>query len=404
MKSTISDNGQIFNVKAIAANGLAPSAIPEGQFGIVDTDTGLTFGAPFTGGLPDNFMFVSKLNGRVYYSFDTIARSSIKNVNSLAYTPEQVNIWTGIVESCDCQRGVQLGIYIDEDSLIRRDGLTWAHKDFIVEVAPQELACLCDCTGKSVYDNNIMTKLLFEKINALESPYYEAFVRPDLTGVVTYANNTARDAALPSPSTGDVAISNTTYQIYNGTFWEDISDVTIDGGAFAGISTVDHILNIVRDVNTDNDETNDGPKFVLAIYGKPQPAPNYRDLEVNYVYPRGVRITPTLLINGDKSITFTEVQDLRYEQGAGYDMRHEEFCLMSLHTKLNFYPQLSDGIASPDLVYQFENGQNYSGVTFEFDSDKVERSGTGDTKRFTVTLATTDFDVNSDLNNLFNPS
>ena len=42
MKSTLADNKQLFNVKAIAAAGLAPTAIPDGQFGVLDEATGLT--------------------------------------------------------------------------------------------------------------------------------------------------------------------------------------------------------------------------------------------------------------------------------------------------------------------------------------------------------------------------
>ena len=60
---------------------------------------------------------------------------------------------------------------------------------------------------------------------------------------------------------------------------------------------------------------------------------------------------------------------------------------MSLYTNLNHYPQLSDGIATDDLVYQFVNGAQYNTVDFEFATDKVNRND-GDKRSFGVMLAT----------------
>ena len=56
------------------------------------------------------------------------------------------------------------------------------------------------------------------------------------------------------------------------------------------------------------------------------------------------------------------------------------------HNKLNHYNQLSDGIAGGDLVYQFENGLNYSSLAFEFVTDKVNKND-GDKRSFGVVLA-----------------
>lgn len=339
MKHTLSYNRQLFNVKAIAAAGLAPEAIPEGQFAIVDETTNLTVAPADFAALPNNFRFISKLGGKVYYSFDCIDKSKILVPQGKEYQAQDVNIWSGIIENCDCTKSVQLKINIDEDSLIRRDGLTWTHKDFVVEVAPKELECLCDCDGKGVYENHVMTKLLFDKVQALNSPFYEAEVQDE------------------------------------------------SGNVLADSAAIQAFIDANQAVNTDDDDTNDSEKLVLFIKGKVQPAPNYKDLEVNYIYPRGVKLTVSACVNEYDNIPFTETQPLTFEIGAGYDMRAEEFECMNNYTNLNYYPQLSDGIASAELVYQFENGVNYDTVTFEFDSKKMERAGDGDMKRFIVCLA-----------------
>lgn len=339
MKHTLSYNRQLFNVKAIAAAGLLPEAIPEGEFAIVDEATNLTVLPADFAALPDNFRFISKLGGKVYYSFDCIDKTKILAQKAKEYQTETVNIWSGIIENCDCTKSVKLKVNIDEDSLIRRDGLTWTHSDFVVEVAPKELACLCDCSGKGVYENHVMTKLLYDKVQALNSPFYEAEVQDE------------------------------------------------SGNVFADSAAIQTFIDAGKDDNTDDDDTNDTEKLVLFIKGKAQPAPNYRDLDVNYIYPRGAKLTVSATVNEYDNIAFTETQQLGFEIGAGYDLRAEEFECMNNYTDLNYYPQLSDGIASSELVYQIENNTNYDTVTFEFDSKKMERAGDGDMKRFIVCLA-----------------
>jgi len=165
--------------------------------------------------------------------------------------------------------------------------IDWTHNDFVVAVAPQELLCSCSCDGtKKVYENNIITKVLYDKIIAINSPFYTAEV--------------TEEDGTPVPDVAAFVLAN-------------------------------------EAVNTDDDDTNDGPKLKLVIKGKLSPAVTYKDLDVNYVYPRGVKLNPALTVNGESTIAFTETQSLGFEVGAGYDLRAEEFESMSLYTNLNFY-------------------------------------------------------------------
>lgn len=353
MKSTLADIKQLFNVTNIAYNTNI-DALGEGQFGIFPEDVNISVPAGTTfATLPAKFRIVSKLNGKLYYSFDTIEKTKIFNQAVKPYQTEQINIWKGLINHCNCIDGVQLKINIDEQSLIQRDGLTWTHSDTIVEVSPQELLCFCSCDGtKPVYENNVLTQLLHNKINASKSPFYEARV-----------------------------------ELEDGT----------------PVPNVDAFVAANKAINTDPNTANDGLKLVLVLRGKLSTPANYRDLEVNYVYPRGVKINPSLRINNEKSIVFTQTQALRYEIGAGYDLRAEEFESMSLYTNMNFYPQLSDGIANPDLIYQFENKKNYNTITFEFDSKKsgLEDVPEGRFKKFGVMLASTSTTIYNELVAMF---
>ena len=335
MNSTLANNKQIFNVKDIAyATTIANLA--EGQFGIFPegSETSIAATVDTFAELPANFYIVSKLGGKVYYSFDTITKATITNILAKTYQAQAVNIWKTTVNHCECVDGFQVKINLDEQYLIQRDGLTWAHSDFVVGVTAEEIDCQCAGGVLSGYDNNIITKMAVEKINAMNSPFYEAEAQ-------TAAN--------------------------------------------APVADIDAFIATNKAVNTDGDPATD-VLLQLVIKGKVQAAGNYRDLEVNYVYPRGVRLQPVISVNGGtKNFAFTESQALQYEIGSGYDLRAEEFDIMSLSGKLNYYPQLSDGIASADLVYQIENGKNYDTVSFEFATGKVEKNN-GDTRLFGITL------------------
>jgi len=354
MKHTIAQNKQLFNVTSIA-DSVDLDNLADGQFGIYPVGVNVSLPAAATyATLPAEFRIISKLNGEVYTSFDTIKKSEIRNFAAKAYQAEEVNIWEAIIESCDCIKTALVKIGIEEESLIRQNGLTWADGDNIVEGAPKELACACDCTGKPVYDNHLMTKALWAKINSINSPFY-------------------------------------------------LAKVKTEAGVFlADEAAIDAFIATNEAVNTDANETNDSEKLVLVIEGKPSVTRNYKDLDVNHIFPRGVKLFPSISLNGGAScIEFTETQELVYQLGAGADLRAEEFECLSLYTRLNHYPQLHDGIATEDLIYQFENGKEYSTVDFEFYTDKVNKND-GDKRSFGVMLGTETPAVFAALSALFN--
>lgn len=356
MKHTIAQNKQLFNVKAIA-DGVTLENLADNTLGVfpVDSATSLAAAATFAN-LPEEFRLVSKVNGKTYYSFDTIKKSELRNARAKAYSAPAVNIWEGVIasEACDCISTATLRINLDEESLMRERGLSWANMDSSVVSKESDLVAKCDCTGNPVYDNHVITRQLFKQINDSDSPFYLAKVK--ITG----------------------------------------------GAALADLAAIDAHIAANKAANTDGDSGTDTATLTLIIEGKPAATRNYKDLDVNYIFPRGVKLTPAVKLNGDSgpAIEFTETQEVAYEIGAGADLRAEEFESMSLYTNLNFYPQLSDGIASEGLVYQFENGAQYGTVDFEFYTDKVNKND-GDKRSFGVMLASDDAGVFAALTALF---
>ncbi len=410
MKSAISDIRQSLNIKAIATAGLTPDAIPNNTLGIIDVATNLTVAPADYAALPAQVRLINKVNGQVYVTVNDIHKNKIFNTISKAYTASQVNIWEAIIEHCTCiDNGFSMNIYIDDQELHQRDGMTWVHQDYIVDVTPEELACqdnLC-LLGEDkypTYENNIVSKALWLKAQQKNSEFYTIDIVLDIDGVTTYADAAARDAAVTTPAIGNLAILTTpgNITIYNGSAWVVVGDAE----GVLTLAGMEAIISDFQTVNTDSDDTNDGPKFITRLSGKTEVTPNYKELEVNYIYPRGTRfLNPVIKLNdGNKVIAMTETQALGYEIGAGYDLRSEEFDYMSLYTKLNFYPQLTDGVASPDLVYQFDNQTNYSTVTFDYENDKVNNVGDSDKLRKSLLLASSDSDVYDDLVAIFTPA
>ncbi len=403
MKSTLADIKQLFNVKAIAYNTNI-NALAEGQFGVFpeDSEVSVVSGTTYDT-LPAKFRIVSKLGGKIYYSFDTIDKTKIKDAVAKAYVAEQVNIWEAVIESCKCIDGIQLNVGVDEQSLIQRDGLTWTHRDFAVIVSPEELQCACSCDGTApVYENNVYTQLLVEKINSSNSPFYTASARVAITGATTYANMTALNG-VTGMEAGDMAIvtgqpAASRLYIYSGTAWVSI------GSSTGVITDFDAFIAANKAVNTDDDTTNDSLNLTFVLTSKPMTAPNYSTIDVNYVYPRGVKLSPSLIVNdGQTTNPFTQTQALRYEIGAGYDLRAEEWANINYYTDLNYYTRLSDGIYSPGLVYQFDNATNYNTITFEFGSKKsgLEDVFEGNYKKYGVLLGTSDGTIFTALTAMF---
>ena len=388
MKHTLAQNKQLFNVKAIADSATL-DALADGEFGVYaeGSDTSLPAATVFAG-LPERFRFVSKLEGKVYYSFDVINKSSLSKVAEQAYQAAAVNIWEGIVASseCDCISTATIRIGLDEESLMRERGLSWVNTDSSVVSSPTELTAACDCSGNPVYDNMIITNELALQVNNSDSPFYLARVKYDVTGLPVYADQAALDVANAAPDEGDIGVVTADgLKVYNGTAWVVV-------GAVTGILTdVTAFIAATKVLNTDSDPLTDTGMLVLIVEAKPATVRNYKDLDVNYIFPRGVKLTPAVKVNGDAgpAIEFTETQEIVYELGAGADFRAEEFDCMSLYTNLNHYPQLSDGIAGEDLIYQFANGVNYNAVNFEFATNKVN-SNDGDKRSFAVLLGTDD--------------
>lgn len=353
MKHTIAVNKQLFNVKDFAS-GVTLDNLAEGQLGIFaeGSETSVADTVTFST-LPAKFRIISKLGGKVYYSFDTISKDQIRSVKESEYKAPVVNEWEAIVEHCKCINTANLKVGLEEESLMRRDGMTWANTDSSV-VEGQNSVCTIDCTGKEVYDNHLITRALYKSVKQNASPFYEAYVK------------------------------------------------TESGDDLADLAAIDAFIATNKDANTDGDDlTAYSDKLVFGLRGKAVGGAAFKDLDANYLNPRGAKLFPSISLNGGEvSIAFEETQELGYEIGAGADLRAEEWESMNYYTNLNHYTQLHDGLAADGLVYQFANGEQYNTVNFEFYTDKVLKND-GDKRSFGVLLATADAGIFTTLKALF---
>jgi len=360
MKSTIPDIRQMFNVKSIAGANLKPAAISNNSFGIVDEATNLTVSPTNKSDLPDSMRFVAKVNGRTYFSLDSISKECCALGKGLAkeYAAPAQETWAATISHCDCIRSASLNVHIGDDRLMRIHGMTWADRDFVVALTKEEIEAQCDCKGGEVhgtYQNHIITKLLYKKVLELDSPFYGASVQ------------------------------------------------TASGTGFPTISSLESYIAANKAANTDADPTNDSDMLQLVLRAKLPGDFDYADLDAQYSYPSGTVIRPSVTVNGNHSPVFTKISNHGYRIGYGADLRAEEFESMSLYTNLNHYPQISCGLASPNLVYQFENGKHYHTVSFEASSLKsgLEEVHEGPRKRWHILLGTESPSVYNTLKTLF---
>lgn len=393
MKKTIADNIQLFNVKALASSGLTAGEIPENETGIIDVSTGLTISGttPFAS-LPETITIVSKLNGKVYYLFNEVNKNQIQNVTKTEKSDGKPNIWKTTIKNCGCLKDVLLNININDAELMQRDGLTWTHRDVVYELSTEEMACNCRIEGSNeIHDNNMITMLLHKKMESNKSQFYKSYV-----GVDTESLETGTDLPSTDEEEGDLFLKTGAdeglYLYMNGN-WELIGDVE-------GI--IEDVEGYVEFMKSLGYEEGIGVFLDLYLEGYVKPMPDYNDLEVNYIYPRGTQLKPGITVrNQGTPVKFVEVQPLEYDEGAGYDLRSLEWDYMNYYTDLNFKPQICGGIAHKKLKYQFENQTRYDVVSLEFHAEKTVKNS-GETMLLGIVFGSEDSTVATNLYNMFN--
>lgn len=332
MKHTLSHNRQLFNVKAIAEAGLTPEQIPDNTLGIIDVATDKTVAPADFDELPNVFRLIHKINGKLFYGFDCIYKKDIVWAVGKEYTEAKQNKWEGVIKHCDCINTVKLNIFIQDDLLNRSMGLPWGTNDFYVEVSPEEFKCYCSCGETGAYANNVLTMLLYKNILKQNSPFYTASVE------------------------------------------------TVDGQKLATLADVEKFVADNKEVNTNKEKADDGELLKLVIEAKKLPAPRFNPYNIDYSYPSGIKLLPSIDVNGGTLIAFKELEKMSFEIGRGLDLVYAEHENRSNYLNVGSYARNMNIIEFPE--YQFEESKKYDTVTLEFDSKKVLRAGEADKKRF----------------------
>lgn len=384
MKSTLANIRQLFNVENIVDNTKGPGGLLPGEMGFLEPGKTAFTGAATIAGMPDEFTIMLRgKNGELYRSFDTIKKENIKNARFTTCSDAKSEIWETVISCCSCMNIMKLDVGTSESQLIQEYGLSNMDSDFEVVVAPEEMKCYCNCDGThKVYENNVMT-MLFVTNAKKDSPYYEVKAALDSADVP------ASGSAPSTPSQADLWNDSGSLKIYDGSAWVVVGTVP-SSGALSGYGVLTDpktFVEVSEIINTDSNTSNDGPMLTLIVQSKNQTAPIYHDIELKYVYPRGVHLQPSLNSYGGCVNKFTKIQDLEYPIGDGYDLRASEWENMTFYTGLNYNPLVTENGQNPELNYQFENGKKYCVLDFEFTTDKVERNN-GDKRLFGVTIAT----------------
>lgn len=359
MKTTLSYNRMLLNVKELAPAGLSPASVPDGALAIIDVTTNQTVAPANFEELPKKFRLMHKFDGKITYGFDCIEKKNIVWSQEKEYVAPVANKWEGVVEHCNCIDVVKLNIFVQSDILSRAAGLPWGTSDFALEVSPEEMKCYCSCEDTKTYQNNVLTMLIYKQLALRNSPFYTATVE------------------------------------------------TVGGTKFNTLAEVEEFVKNNKEVNTDEDKGNDGELLKLVLEAR-TPAHPKRFNPYNRIsaYPAGTAILPSFVVNGETVIRFTELQAPVFEVGAGYNLVEEEWDNYSYYNNVGSYPRYrNDHSAAPEL--QFEEGKKYDTVTFEFDTPKQNRAGEADHKRFLMVLGSEmglRSDVFDKLKEIFNPA
>ena len=347
MKTTLSYNRQMFNVKAIAEAGLTPSQVPDNTLAIIDVATDKTVAPDSYAKLPNKFRILQKFDGQVIYSFDCIDKRNIVWSQAKEYKAAVQEKWEAVIKHCNCIDTIKLNIFVQSEALNRRMGLPWGTNDFFLEVSPAEFECYCSCNETGAYANNVLTMLLYKQALKANSCFYSVSVE------------------------------------------------TEDGQALADLKAIEDFVAANKPNNTDKDKANDGKLLKLVIEAKALKKPKrfnpYNDM---YSYPDGVKLLPSLEANSRTLIEFKKVSTFNYEIGAGIDLVQEEHNNRSYYTNLGTYQSDMDIIEYPE--YQFEESKKYDTLTLEFDSPKTIRAGEADMKRFMIVFGS-EIDLREDI-------
>lgn len=349
MKQTLSLNRAVIRVDSIATGNVDNVLKQDNNNKTFFVD--LSDGAAKETAL-DAMRVISRTNGKHYYSFEDILKKNIVKAVAKEYVAPVGEVWEA-TPMCICNKAnTMLGLEIGIESpyLESRDGMHWGHKDIFIEVNTNQCGVELDCKKFGVHQNHLLVRAIYK--NYLEGGQSEFY-----TMSIKHENNNLNDLAA-----------------------------------------VDAWIKSQEAVNIDEEAENNSKPLTIVLTAKVEQGNLYAELENNYVYPRGTKLMPVFKVGDQVVATFTKKTDMKYEVGSGYDLRAEEFDVMSYHTNLNTYPKLSDGTASPELVYQIENNKNYHTVTVEYSTPKTLK---GEEKYFIITFATTETSILNKLKTIF---
>lgn len=352
MKHKIAQNRSLIVVDAIKKGSV--------ETALNASTNGTVFIKPSTGQGDDvaitdeGYRVLSKFDGKIYQSFGTIRKKDILYVNAKEYKAPVAEVWEA-TPTCQCSnpnKTLKLEINISSPYYENTNGaFNMGNNKFYTAVDKGKCNYDGDCETVGVYKNHLLVRAIYAEYLA--------------QGGSEYYTMTIKEGA----------------------------------NALADLAAVDAFIATNKAVNTDANKTNNSKPLTIVLTAKIVSPTLYRDLDVNYVYPRGIKLNPVFILDEEQVLKFTQTTKLVQEIGSGYDLKDEERSVMSLHTDLKNYPTLIDGTPSPELVYQVDASKKYHTVTVEYKSPTSLHAE--DYTPVSITFATTDQAVFTKLKTIF---
>tara|TARA_R110002020_G_scaffold27756_1_gene89308 strand:- start:901 stop:1992 length:1092 start_codon:yes stop_codon:yes gene_type:complete len=115
---------------------------------------------------------------------------------------------------------------------------------------------------------------------------------------------------------------------------------------------------------TANADTCLGVQFTV----QPQDFKNYADVNLNYFFPHGTLLVPSVGAGFEANGSIVTTTDMVFEQGAGQDVKQMEYETGGFSGNPGTYRQLEDGMQRDGYKYYADNAETYVVINLSYES------------------------------------
>ena len=362
----MSKNNDVFSVlvtagaKALAAKDSALTSLTPGQIGVFNADTNLAVDDTSFPGVSKIYLAVGVDRDADGTTDDVVKTSGniqiggvqVYNMVCASDAAPQITDITGFAAKCDTEFAVKVGIR--NQAAYANYGFNYPFKTFVVHTS----CCEAACGGCPEGDCTELASLLVSAINLDKEKLFTATAftikggltvstAPTADGDITVGvgTETFTVAILDADTVGGVAVkiaaeindtttsayvasvSTATVNIVQKVPVSGATDAVTFGAGTTGAAAVltpDLAYLAVSDIAVFK-ATYPGACLGVRITGAAEGIKTYCKTNLNYLFPRGASLDIILGSGFECNGTATLVQSVVFEEGAGYDIAHQEY-------------------------------------------------------------------------------